>query len=101
MIRAAWRRTGLGCLRVSIPIILWLAAVGAVGAVEAEAGLLAEPAAKEDANESSNNQPDGLRPFDEAIADMEKVEGLFTLYRNADKNKLYLALSPQQLNQKM
>lgn len=99
MIRAAWRRTGLGCLRVSISIILWLAAVGAVGAVEAEAGLLAEPAAKEDTNESSNNQPDGLRPFDEAIADMEKVEGLFTLYRNADKNKLYLALSPQQLNQ--
>jgi len=38
------------------------------------------------------------KPFDEVVKDMEKIEGLFTFYRNADENKLLLELRPDQFN---
>ncbi|MBN3899436.1 MAG: zinc-dependent metalloprotease [Nostoc sp. NOS(2021)] len=47
----------------------------------------AKPAAKED-----------LQPFDEVIKDTQKSRGLFTLYRNKEKNKIYLEIKPEQLN---
>ncbi|BAY17745.1 hypothetical protein NIES21_35870 [Anabaenopsis circularis NIES-21] len=47
----------------------------------------AKPAAKDD-----------LEAFDEVIKDAEKKEGLFTLYRNSKKNKVYLEIKPEQLN---
>ncbi|AFY42792.1 zinc-dependent metalloprotease [Nostoc sp. PCC 7107] len=41
---------------------------------------------------------DDLEAFDEVIKDAEKKEGLFTLYRNSKKNKVYLEIKPEQLN---
>ena len=38
------------------------------------------------------------KPFDEVVKDMEKIEGLFTYYRNADENKVLLELRPDQLD---
>lgn len=41
---------------------------------------------------------DDLEPFDEVTKDTQRSEGLFTLYRNKDKNKIYLEIKPEQLN---
>jgi Domain of unknown function (DUF5117)/Domain of unknown function (DUF5118) len=41
---------------------------------------------------------DDLEPFDEVIKDTQKSTGLFTLYRNKEKNKVYLEIKPEQLN---
>jgi len=43
-------------------------------------------------------EKDDLEPFDQVIKDTEKKEGLFTLYRNQKKNKIYLEIKPEQLN---
>jgi hypothetical protein len=40
---------------------------------------------------------DEEKPFDEVVKDMEKIEGLFTFYRNAEENKVLLELRPDQL----
>ncbi|MBN3909006.1 MAG: zinc-dependent metalloprotease [Nostoc sp. NMS1] len=41
---------------------------------------------------------DDLEPFDEVVKDTQKSGGLFTLYRNKEKNKIYLEIKPEQLN---
>jgi hypothetical protein len=41
---------------------------------------------------------DDLEPFDEVTKDTQKTTGLFTLYRNKEKNKVYLEIKPEQLN---
>ncbi|OCQ92792.1 peptidase M43 [Nostoc sp. MBR 210] len=41
---------------------------------------------------------DDLQAFDEVVKDTEKKEGLFTIYRSAKKNKIYLEIKPEQLN---
>ncbi|MGD2182883.1 zinc-dependent metalloprotease [Lusitaniella coriacea] len=38
------------------------------------------------------------KSFDEIAKNTEKISGLFTLYRDKDKNKLYLEIQPEQLN---
>ena len=38
------------------------------------------------------------KPFDEVVKDMEEVKGLFTFYRRAEDNKLFLELPPGQLD---
>lgn len=52
-------------------------------------------------SKSSNSSSEGksLRPFSQVVANLEAVDGLFTLYRNADQSQVYLAIDPQQLNQ--
>ena len=40
-----------------------------------------------------------LRPFDEVIQDLERHDGLFTVYRDAEQSQVYMALQPNQLNQ--
>ncbi|HEY9637628.1 MAG TPA: zinc-dependent metalloprotease [Coleofasciculaceae cyanobacterium] len=47
------------------------------------------------AEDSSNSQ---FQPFDKVVKDAEKLEGLFTLYRNQDTGKTYLEVNPEQLN---
>lgn len=37
--------------------------------------------------------------FEDVIKDTQKIEGLFTLYKNEETGQLYLELSPKQLNQ--
>ncbi|HXE74994.1 MAG TPA: zinc-dependent metalloprotease [Candidatus Xenobia bacterium] len=41
---------------------------------------------------------DEEKPFDEVVKDMEKIEGLFTFYRNAEENKVLLELRPDQFD---
>ncbi|WP_193197487.1 zinc-dependent metalloprotease [Nostoc sp. MG11] len=41
---------------------------------------------------------DDFEPFDEVVKDTKKSGGLFTLYRNQEKNKIYLEVKPEQLN---
>ncbi|MDF5740178.1 MULTISPECIES: zinc-dependent metalloprotease [unclassified Nostoc] len=41
---------------------------------------------------------EGLEVFDEVIKGTQKLGGLFTLYRNKEKNKIYLEIKPEQLN---
>lgn len=50
-----------------------------------------KPTAKPDKN-------DGLESFNEVTKDTEKSQGVFTLYRNKEKNKIYLEIKPEQLN---
>jgi hypothetical protein len=40
-----------------------------------------------------------FRPFDEVVKDAEKVEGLFTLYKSKDGDRLYAEIRPDQFNQ--
>ncbi|MCF4968675.1 zinc-dependent metalloprotease [Nostoc sp. CMAA1605] len=48
--------------------------------------------------ESKPAKKDDLEAFDEVIKDTEKIDGLFTLYRHKEKNKIYLEIKPEQLN---
>ncbi|MBN3925362.1 zinc-dependent metalloprotease [Nostoc sp. NMS4] len=62
---------------------------------------LAKTAEKPDAKPSSSAKPatkDDLEPFNEVIKNTQKSGGLFTLYRNKEKNKIYLEIKPEQLN---
>ncbi|MGJ5632860.1 zinc-dependent metalloprotease [Nostoc sp. CALU 1950] len=57
---------------------------------------VAKPNAKP--NPSKPVAKDDLEAFDEVIKDTQKSGGLFTLYRNKEKNKIYLEIKPEQLN---
>ncbi|WP_424408573.1 zinc-dependent metalloprotease [Microcoleus sp.] len=50
-------------------------------------------------SEESKEQQ-ALQPFEEVVKNAKKLEGLFTLYRNEATNKVYLEITPQQLNKK-
>jgi hypothetical protein len=39
-----------------------------------------------------------LKPFEEVIKEMEKIEGLFTFYRKADEDKVLVELLPNQFD---
>ncbi|WP_017319128.1 zinc-dependent metalloprotease [Mastigocladopsis repens] len=39
-----------------------------------------------------------LEPFDKVVKDTQRVQGLFTLYRDKEKNKIYLEIKPEQIN---
>ncbi|UKO96057.1 zinc-dependent metalloprotease [Nostoc sp. UHCC 0870] len=47
---------------------------------------------------SKPDKKDDLEEFSELTKDTEKLEGLFTLYRHKEKNKIYLEIKPEQLN---
>ncbi|MER3493148.1 MAG: peptidase M43 [Mastigocladus sp. ERB_26_2] len=56
---------------------------------------------KPDEKPDSTSKPskkDDLEDFNEVIKDTQKQQGLFTLYRNKDENKIYLEIKPEQLN---
>ncbi|AFZ03061.1 zinc-dependent metalloprotease [Calothrix sp. PCC 6303] len=42
---------------------------------------------------------DELEEFEEVTKDTQKQSGLFTIYRQKEKNKIYLEIKPEQLNQ--
>ncbi|MCC5600504.1 zinc-dependent metalloprotease [Nostoc favosum] len=58
---------------------------------------VAKPAEKPKPSKTPTAKDD-LEPFDEVIKDTQKSGGLFTLYRNKEKNKIYLEIKPEQLN---
>jgi Met-zincin/Domain of unknown function (DUF5117)/Domain of unknown function (DUF5118) len=41
-----------------------------------------------------------LQPFEEVVKDAQKLDGMFTLYRNKATDKVYLEIKPQQLTKK-
>ncbi|MEG3941293.1 zinc-dependent metalloprotease [Microcoleus sp. S36b_A3] len=57
--------------------------------------LSAPPSGKE-----QTSQQQALQPFDQVVKDAQQLEGLFTLYRNQATNKVYLEITPQQLDKK-
>ncbi|MEH2042762.1 zinc-dependent metalloprotease [Nostoc sp.] len=62
---------------------------------------VAKPAEKPNAKPNPSAKPaakDDLEPFNEVIKNTQKSGGLFTLYRNKEKNKIYLEIKPEQLN---
>ncbi|MDZ8259177.1 zinc-dependent metalloprotease [Nostoc sp. ChiQUE01b] len=62
---------------------------------------VAKPPEKPDAKPNTSTKPaakDDLEPFNEVIKNTQKSGGLFTLYRNKEKNKIYLEIKPEQLN---
>ncbi len=60
---------------------------------------VAKPAEKPKPSKTpTSTAKDDLEPFDEVIKDTQKSGGLFTLYRNKEKNKIYLEIKPEQLN---
>ncbi|MCF2148313.1 zinc-dependent metalloprotease [Desmonostoc muscorum LEGE 12446] len=62
---------------------------------------VAKPPQKPDSKPNPSAKPatkDDLQAFDEVVKDTVKQGGLFTLYRNKEKNKIYLEIKPEQLN---
>ncbi|MDZ8106564.1 MAG: zinc-dependent metalloprotease [Nostoc sp. DedQUE12a] len=62
---------------------------------------VAKPPQKPNSKPNSSTKPeakDDLEAFDEVVKDTAKQGGLFTLYRNKEKNKIYLEIKPEQLN---
>jgi hypothetical protein len=57
-----------------------------------------KPSEKPDSNSKPSAKKEDLEPFTEVVKDTEKQQGLFTLYRNKEKNKIYLEIKPEQLN---
>ncbi len=95
--------------RSSLTVLLVLVAVLAVAGLSLAPGISGqEPAKSRDilfgqgAPKAEEKKPeakkDEEKPFDEVIKDMEKIEGLFTFYRNAEENKVLLELRPDQLD---
>lgn len=56
---------------------------------------LKQPVARQ---RKSNQSESELQPFDEVVKNTEKLQGLFTLYRNQEMGKIYLEIQPEQLN---
>jgi hypothetical protein len=56
-----------------------------------------KPATKPN-TETKPKKKDDLEEFSEVTKDTEKLDGLFTLYRHPEKNKIYLEIKPEQLN---
>ena len=60
-----------------------------------------EATEEEDASNEKDDKEkkkDKEKAFDEVVKEMEKIEGLFTFYREADENKVLIELSPEQLD---
>ncbi len=49
-------------------------------------------------NATSSNSKQSLQPFDQVVKDTEKLNGLYTLYRQRETGKVYLEIKPTQLN---
>ncbi|HLO85574.1 MAG TPA: zinc-dependent metalloprotease [Nostocaceae cyanobacterium] len=56
---------------------------------------LNQPRTKAKSDKPSKN--DDLEAFDEIIQDTQKLDGIFTLYRHKEKQKIYLEIKPNQL----
>ncbi|WP_298904215.1 zinc-dependent metalloprotease [uncultured Nostoc sp.] len=62
---------------------------------------VAKPPDKPNSKPNPSAKPpakDDLEAFAEVIKGTQKSGGLFTLYRNKEKNKIYLEIKPEQLN---
>ncbi|MBD2388167.1 zinc-dependent metalloprotease [Cylindrospermum sp. FACHB-282] len=53
---------------------------------------------KKPENVKTPTKKDDFTPFSELVKDYKKEEGIFTIYRLQEKNKIYLEIKPEQLN---
>ena len=96
------RRRSLLTLLLAVAAALAVAGVSMVPAVSGQEPtksrdiLFGQGAPKAD-EKKPEPKKDEEKPFDEVVKDMEKIEGLFTFYRNAEENKVLLELRPDQL----
>jgi hypothetical protein len=65
---------------------------------ESDAASAAATDGETEAKSEESEKSEDLEPFDEVIKDFEKLEGLFTVYRQPEKNTVYLEIKPEQLN---
>ncbi len=85
-------------------MVLWLllaAMIGTQGARAAEEGgaAQADSAAVEERGEAEEEEEEDKGPtFKELVKKYEKIEGLFTLYRNREDNAVYIAIRPEQFD---
>jgi hypothetical protein len=59
--------------------------------------LTKNPGKKPEPTPSKPDRSDDLEAFTDVVKDAEKQEGLFTIYRQKSKNKIYLEIKPEQL----
>ena len=59
--------------------------------------LLNETTEPKSTKKIKNTKKSKEKSFQEVVKDFQKIEGLFTLYWNADQNKAYIAILPEQL----
>src|SRR4051812_33409975 len=60
---------------------------------------IAKPTPKKDDKKADAKKPekfDDEKPFDEIVKNMEVVKGIFTFYRKADENKIYIEIATNQ-----
>ncbi|MGD1860049.1 MAG: zinc-dependent metalloprotease [Leptolyngbyaceae cyanobacterium] len=76
-----------------------LLALGGPWVWQAVAQAPTAPPAEAAAEEIKIEEPMILRPFAEVTQDLDRQEGLLTIYSSVEKGTAYLALLPQQLNQ--
>ncbi|PSB52771.1 peptidase M43 [filamentous cyanobacterium Phorm 6] len=51
-------------------------------------------------DKEQTSEQEALQSFEQVVKDSQKLEGLFTLYRNKATNKVYLEIQPKQLDKK-
>src|SRR5436853_3259343 len=58
-----------------------------------------QPSGKKGEKKSETKKPEKFedeKPFDEIVKNMDVTKGLFTFYRKADENKIYLEITTNQ-----
>lgn len=53
--------------------------------------------AKKPGDITKPSKNENLEEFDDVVKDTQKLEGIFTLYRHKENNKIYLEIQPEQL----
>lgn len=56
-------------------------------------------AIKQAINEAKSDSISAAKGFEELIKDMEKIEGLFTIYKNEEDGTIYLQIEPEQFGE--
>ncbi len=57
-----------------------------------------KPAAAKAGAKTDEGKAGDLKPFDQVVKDMDEIKGLFTFYRRAEDNTVYLEIKPDQLD---
>ncbi len=83
--------------RLLLGLIALTGLLSSLGVEEAIA--FPDPEPRAIAQAAKPSLPAGMKPFDQVVKDTEKLDGLFTLYRDSTAGKLYLEVQPRQLNQ--
>ncbi len=61
--------------------------------------LFTTPPSPKEEEEAEEKKEEKEKPFEEVVEDLERIEGLFTFYRDPEKNKVLLEILPEQFDQ--